>query len=263
MRKYNFFLDIDNTLLPSGQKSISDETFDVIKKAKESGCHFFINTARPYWLVPEKMFPSDVFDGICSGCGTYITYHGEIIYKSFLSDGTVKHVITELSKTFTPEFSILIEALEQNIYFGAEIPWYTSAGFKKLNSVDDMDAVIKNIKTQKLSFNKLAGKFSYEMFDAVKEDFDVMIHPGYAEMAPKGYNKGKAIMLVEEKLGIPHESTVAIGDSLNDATMMKYANISVAMGNAPDEVKALCSFVTDTSLNNGVAKAISRLLEEG
>lgn len=262
MKKFNFFLDIDGTLIPHGKPKISEETFSAIRKAKEGGSRFFINTARPHWLVPEETFPSDIFDGICSGCGTNITYLGETIYSSFLSDSTVRHVVSELIKTFPPDFSILIEALNTNIYYGADIPWYANRGLRKFNDVNDIGTLFKDLKTQKLSFNKLSGEFKYEMFDALKNDFDIMIHPGYAEIATKGYNKGKAIQLTESTLGISHDSTVAIGDSLNDAEMFKYAAVSVAMGNAPDNVKALCNIVTDTSENDGVAKAILKLINE-
>lgn len=270
MKQLNFFLDIDGTLIGGGDgklvdkvvKRVSDGVISAILKAKEHGCRFFINTARPYWLVSQKEFPPEIFDGICSGCGTHITYHGEVIYQSFLSDEKVKQVITELNKAFPPEFSILIEGLSTNIYCGAAIQWYKNAGFEKFSSPDDIGTVFKDLKTQKLSFNKLSGEFSYDMFKGVSDDFDVMIHPNYAEIAPKGYNKGKAIMLVESRLGISHESTVAIGDSLNDSEMFKYAATSVAMGNAPDNVKALCDHVTDTVLNDGVAKAILKLIED-
>ena len=44
--------------------------------------------------------------------------------------------------------------------------------------------------------------------------------------------------------------------------MIRDAGIGVAMGNAPDEVKAVADFVTDTNVNGGVAKAIWRVLEQ-
>ena len=264
MKKLNFFLDIDGTLLPHGKPKISEETFSAIRKAKEGGSRFFINTARPFWLVPEDTFPSDVFDGICSGCGTCVTLGGKVIYKQFLDDETLKHVITELDKTFTPNFSMVIECYGANYYHGTVFPWYLSPGYeyKNLGSASEIGTTLKDLNAQKLSFNKLSEDFTYEMFDSLKDDFDIMIHPTYAEMAPKGYSKGAAIKIAEKVLDIPHESTVAIGDSLNDAEMMKYAAFSVAMGNATDEVKSLCDLVTDTSENDGVAKAILKLINE-
>ena len=42
-----------------------------------------------------------------------------------------------------------------------------------------------------------------------------------------------------------------IGDNFNDVSMIRDAGIGVAMGNAPDEVKAVADFVTDTNVNGG------------
>lgn len=262
MKKLNFFLDIDGTLIGGGHRKLSEGVISAILKAKEGGSRFFINTARPHWLVPEKDFPPEIFDGICSGCGTCIMYNGKIVYQNFLSDETLRQAVSELDKTFPSDFSMLIECYDQNLYHGAAIQWYLNAGFKKLEKSEDIGTLYKNLKTQKLSFNKLSGEFSYEMFDGVKDKFDVMIHPTYAEMAPKGFSKGKAIELTESTLGISHDSTVAIGDSLNDASMFKYAAISVAMGNAPDNVKALCDHVTASVSDDGVARAIEMLTLE-
>ncbi len=49
---------------------------------------------------------------------------------------------------------------------------------------------------------------------------------------------------------------MAIGDSPNDISMLERVEHSVAMGNAKEEIKAICKFVTHTNLNNGVAHAI-------
>ena len=56
--------------------------------------------------------------------------------------------------------------------------------------------------------------------------------------------------------GIPREHSVALGDSLNDMEMLAYAGLSVAMGNALDEVKGAVDRVTAPVLENGVAKAV-------
>ncbi len=77
-----------------------------------------------------------------------------------------------------------------------------------------------------------------------------------------GHGKAALIKIIEEKLSLPHELTVAIGDSLNDTDMLKYAAVSVAMENAPAEVKNICDFVTDTTEKNGVAKAIFKLIDQ-
>ena len=89
---------------------------------------------------------------------------------------------------------------------------------------------------------------------------DIMGASNYIEGVPIGYGKGHAIKLAEETLNLDHSLSVAIGDSLNDVSMLEYAALAVAVGNAPDNVKEKADLVVETSENDGVADAICKLL---
>ena len=75
-------------------------------------------------------------------------------------------------------------------------------------------------------------------------------------MVPAGYSKGKGIDILREKLDMKAEECYAFGDSRNDLTMLEHAGHSIAMGNATDDVKAVCSYVTDRPENDGIEKAM-------
>ena len=62
--------------------------------------------------------------------------------------------------------------------------------------------------------------------------------------------------MLADLLGIPHDQTMACGDSFNDEAMLRNAGFSVAMGNADPEIKKICDFVTKTNDEDGVAYAI-------
>ena len=66
-----------------------------------------------------------------------------------------------------------------------------------------------------------------------------------------------------EYLKINLKDSIAIGDSFNDLTMFETVGHSVAMGNAPDEIKKMVDEVTDTNNEDGVAKFLEKLNEEG
>lgn len=259
MKNLNFFIDIDGTLIPEGKRNISDGVISAILKAKESGARFFVNTARPFWLVPKEIFPDEIFDGICCGCGTYITYHGKAIYQSFISDEALKRLYKKIESYGMHDFSSIIESFETTYYHGPERPEYAFWGYKKLSCADDIGAAVKDIKAQKFSFYKIAEDFPPELLSEMEKQLNVMRHPSYVEVAQKGFSKAAAIKLAEREMGISHETTVAIGDSSNDCEMLSYAAISVAMGNAPESVKKIASYVTETSENDGVARAIEML----
>lgn len=82
------------------------------------------------------------------------------------------------------------------------------------------------------------------------------------EINHKDAQKGIAVAHYAKTLGLSMKQVFGIGDNFNDVSMIRDAGIGVAMGNAPDEVKAIADFVTDTNVNGGVAKAIWRVLKQ-
>lgn len=82
----------------------------------------------------------------------------------------------------------------------------------------------------------------------------------YFEIMPEGVTKGAALVSLCEYLGIPRENTIAIGDYYNDIELMQAAGHSVAMGNAPREVKDAAKAVTGRCLDGGVAQVLYTLI---
>lgn len=74
-------------------------------------------------------------------------------------------------------------------------------------------------------------------------------------------NKGDAVQyLAEEFLGLQAANVMAIGDNFNDVEMITYAGVGVAMGNAPDGVKATANWVAPDVEEDGVAAAIEQFV---
>ena len=71
-------------------------------------------------------------------------------------------------------------------------------------------------------------------------------------------DKGRGLGAICRMLDIPEECVMALGDSGNDIAMLRRAGLGVAMGNAPDFVKAAADVVTDRYDEDGAAKAIER-----
>jgi Cof subfamily protein (haloacid dehalogenase superfamily) len=72
-----------------------------------------------------------------------------------------------------------------------------------------------------------------------------------------GASKGSALLALAERLGIPAAETFAIGDGLNDISMLKAAGVSVAMAGAPPSVRAAARFVTSSNDEEGFARALA------
>ena len=81
-------------------------------------------------------------------------------------------------------------------------------------------------------------------------------HPAFTDITALGSNKEKGIAEVIKYLGIDKEEIIAFGDGGNDISMLRYAGIGVAMGNASDNVKAVANYITDSVDNDGIRNAL-------
>ncbi|HFK1529286.1 MULTISPECIES: Cof-type HAD-IIB family hydrolase [Bacillus] len=84
--------------------------------------------------------------------------------------------------------------------------------------------------------------------------------PFFLEFTEAGVTKGTSLNKLIQKLGIKREEVIAMGDSYNDQAMIEFAGLGVAMGNAPDDIKEIANYVTDTNMNDGVAKVVEKFV---
>lgn len=71
-------------------------------------------------------------------------------------------------------------------------------------------------------------------------------------------SKGNALKSLCARLDIPMSSVLAIGDNQNDIEMLRFAGVSVAMGNAQEDVKSAARFVTGSNEEDGAAEFLER-----
>jgi Cof subfamily protein (haloacid dehalogenase superfamily) len=84
--------------------------------------------------------------------------------------------------------------------------------------------------------------------------------PYYLDVTNKDANKGAVVDFLVQHVGVPAEEIATIGDQPNDVLMFKRSGLSIAMGNASDEVKAQADAVTDSYNDEGFAKAMERFV---
>jgi HAD superfamily hydrolase (TIGR01484 family) len=84
----------------------------------------------------------------------------------------------------------------------------------------------------------------------------------WLDINPEGVSKGSALELVRRRLRVEPADTVAVGDQRNDVEMLQWAARGVAMGQAPDEVKAVADEVTDPVEEDGLVPVLRSLLPD-
>ncbi|MCC5911145.1 MAG: HAD family phosphatase [Clostridiaceae bacterium] len=82
------------------------------------------------------------------------------------------------------------------------------------------------------------------------------------ELLDKGATKGDALKRLTELLKIQQHEVIAVGDNLNDLSMIKYAGLGVAMENAAQETIEAADWVTKTNQEHGIAHLIEKVFTE-
>jgi Cof subfamily protein (haloacid dehalogenase superfamily) len=84
--------------------------------------------------------------------------------------------------------------------------------------------------------------------------------PYYLDVTHPQANKGFAVQWLAERLGIPLDQVVTLGDQPNDVLMFKKSGVSIAMGNASDTVRAAATHVSTACDEEGFAHGIENFV---
>ena len=253
------FLDVDGTLitppknvdLHSGQ--LHERNIKAIKKAQALGHKVLINSGRGFSGMPFSFFDKDVtFDGFVTALGTSVIVDGVTVLDKPIDEKTLSEVVDYMIEN------------KKNCRFQGDKSCIAILYDQKYS---DMWTVVS---TKEEFFSALEGKIykitvsgglTEDCCDFLKERFNMYFYGNRAaEGASFGTDKAFGMMVALGFLGIPPERSIAMGDSINDVEVLKAAGTSVAMGNASDEIKALCDMVTLNDADGGVGAAIEKLL---
>ena len=91
----------------------------------------------------------------------------------------------------------------------------------------------------------------------------VQSEPTYLEFLPPGISKGSALFAMLEALGIEARDVIAIGDNWNDLEMIEAAGLGVAMGDAPEGVRARADYVCAGADDDGMREVLERFVLGG
>ncbi len=273
MMEYNIkmiALDMDGTVLTDA-KEITDYTKYILEKAMEDGIVVLACTGRPANAIPRVFTDlKGIRYAISSNGARIVDMHNEkVLYEQLLSVDDTKKIlsIAEQYDTYREVFwegqgytSKDMFASVQT-YFNNFMTRYiseTRIQVEELNvEVEEKDAPCDKIhiafadmkeRAEAIEKLKSIGKFEY----------NGALHNNMEVTAP-GTSKGSSILRLGEILGIKKQEIMAIGDGMNDASMLRAVGVPVAMGNAVDDLKELAVYITESNNEDGVANAVEKL----
>ena len=260
------FLDMDGTLLRSDH-SISEETVKKIGTLIAGGVQVILVSARPAGAVLPTFrnigLPEQT--PLITLNGSYIVQSGEPILDVRIDLDTTAGVTREVR----PYRATIAYYLQKEWFSEVRDAW-TDHEQKIMDvtvKVDSIQTLIKDWSTRGIAPNKMMVMSEPDNIARIQEHLrevyngQLNIYPSkatYLEVMDSRGSKAGAVRFVSERLGLTSSEIIAMGDNYNDIGMIEYAGVGVAMGNAPDDIKAKADDVTDTNNNDGVRKALEK-----
>jgi Cof subfamily protein (haloacid dehalogenase superfamily) len=258
-----FVSDVDGTLVRA-DKSLADATIEAARRLQHAAVTMTLISARP----PSGILPLARALGLSAPIGafnggTLVMPSGDILAARHLDAATSRTAID------------IVTASGASVWLFADGKWFASdldnphvpherraamvepvvghdwedlhGRIDKIVGVSDDPAVI--------------GRLEADEKAALGEKAEVSCSQTYyCDITHPLANKGDGIVALAAAIGVPLDETAAIGDMPNDIPMLRRAGLAIAMGQAPAGVKAEAEWISASNDEDGVAKAIERVL---
>ena len=263
--------DLDETLLNDSHE-ICDKNKESIKKASEMGIKFIPATGRGYSGIDKVLKDlelhnkEDEYVISFNGCALtenknnrIMSFNGLPFEKAneLFEFGTTKDVCMHI---YTKDVVYLynLNEDERNRFINQK------SAFTEI--FEPSIEFLKNEPIAKVIYQNLDNsylrKLSKEMAHITENHVTVNYSSNrYMELNKLGVNKGEAVLNLAKLLGVNPEETIVVGDNYNDLSMLEVAGLSVAAGNAVQDVKNICKYVCKNDNNQGVlAEVIEKFI---
>lgn len=279
-------IDLDGTLL-NDQNEISEENIKAIQYAQDRDFEVVISTGRAYFDVQTICKKAGISPFVIGTNGATIhSKSGKCISSITITKDRVESILQWLDEqkfyyeVFTDKAIYTLKKRRE--HFQNEIKSLKSADLntemKELVEVAERQldqfgyVLVENyhdiLKQEEEFYNIVACSFdkkkleeAWNQFKKFDELMVVSSADHNIEITSKRASKGMALEKLAFLMNSSLDRAMAIGDSNNDLSMFQKVGYSVAMGNAKDVIKTVCTTTTLKNDENGVAYAIYRYME--
>ena len=256
--------DVDGTLLTK-DKILTDGTKRAVRRLEESGVGFTITSSRPtigmrFLIEPLQItLPVGAFNG-----SSIVDAQLNAIEQHLIPASAVQRSIDVLDEFGVDVWLFTNEQWLARSGDGAYVPL-------EKRTIKTDPAIVPDFKPYLSSACKLVGACAdaalLQRCEAAMQKAlgaqatAIRSQSYYLDVTPPGCDKGTFVQAMAKRLGISTGAIATIGDMHNDLAMFRTSGISIAMGNATDDVKRLATHVTTSNHDEGFAGAIDVILK--
>jgi len=257
-------LDLDGTTIHH-DGTMSAAVRDAVREVAESGVHVVIATGRAIVAAMPLVAHLELEHGFAVFSNGAVTVeldpdepHGYRILETVTFDPAPA---LEMLRGTWPDAVFAVEELG--------IGFKVSAPFPQ----DELEGEVRVVPWDELAGSP-ATRVTFRSPTGTAEDFVALVEriglhgvsyavgfTAWLDINPEGVSKASALEQVRRRLGVEPDQTTAVGDQRNDIEMLRWAARGVAMGNAPDEVKAVADEVTLDVDQDGLLPVLKSLLD--
>jgi len=244
------FFDIDGTLCRY-EDTITNNIKKCFQKLHKRGHITFLCTGRSPKDIAQDILDLG-FDGIIACMGAIIIVKDEVLQNKFIPPNMLLETISAMIDANTPA---LILGIDEVLRTEQMEPTTLETGIVrstrdlyrngKLSEISSLDIEYSNV-SELGSIRKKIERHS-DLIEYTQTSGQTRL---------KGINKALAIHTVKSLPQYKGLKSYAIGDSQNDIEMLNCVDVSIAMGDSPNEVKDVASWITSTVEQDGVCKAM-------
>jgi hypothetical protein len=265
-------LDIDGTLLTS-DKRITDRSQRALETLYRRGVRVCLITGRNLPMARKIADLLAIPTSIVAHNGSVVFDSGAIVASATLSLDTARAVVGTFRRwECFPMVYTSVNGVSRLLHEPSG--WNRTAG-RYLNANRD---VLKTVESLDASLSEAVEVLHIVAVEPERRVLRVLdddaVHDGARLMTSGGYGDGecwfleamattasktRGLSLIAGRYGVTLERVVAVGDNLNDVDLLGDVGLGVAMGNAPDPVKAVARFTTASNDEDGVALALERV----
>ena len=262
-------LDLDGTLTNS-KKEITPRNRETLIRMQEQGIRLVLASGRPtYGIVPlANELRMNEFGGfiLSYNGGEIINWETqEMVYENVLPNEVVP-VLYECARTH--QLSILTYDGAEIITENSQDPYVLKEAFLNKMAVRETNDFLTDI-TLPVAKCLIVGDadklipLEAELCLRLQGRINVFrSEPYFLELVPQGIDKALSLAVLLKEIGVAREEVIAIGDGYNDLSMIRFAGLGIAMGNAQEPVKKAADYITLSNEEDGVAEAIDKFYSQ-
>lgn len=253
--------DMDGTLLNS-KHEISSTFFNLYNQLKNQ-IHFVAASGRQYQSILRKFNSiKNEISIIAENGGIVMQGNNELLFTE-LSLSKI-HDIIPIVRNIKGSFPVLCG--KKGAYIETENSTFNKTFkeyYDKYEIVDDLTKVTNDAILKIAIFHfESSEKYLYPSLKQFENDLKIKVSgKNWLDISHTNANKGYALALLQQKLGITKAETMVFGDYNNDLEMLALADFSFAMKNAHPNVKKIANFSTKSNNELGVEIVLEQLLK--